>query len=561
MSAIFRCRAIVTAGLFLALVSGAAAEDGRVSNPAAHVETGTYVFSPDQSTLVQIGGIAGVHWTYCVQGQFQLIVDRDAKTASFAHVDANATDANSPQRALDPNQVFNLTLLVGTTVDDKTISFTGKTSDSSDVRITVTLQEGLVRLVGRTTPPPTGRDFFIFGLDAVAQRKYGGGTGEPNNPYQIATAADLLALGETPADYDKHFLLTADIDLDPKLPGGKVFDNAVIAGAWKLPFTGVFDGNGHTISRLTIVGEFSLGLFGQLGWNFQGQSSGEPTCTVTNLAVEDVNIVGSVISAGALAAYAEWAVVSHSSSTGKVSGKGTVGGLVGDNRHAVINCQSGCTVTGDSDVGGLVGNNNGSVTNCCSTGTVNGGSSVGGLVGRHRGSITQSCSTGGVSGKDAVAGLVGRNGICSMLHRLLRPGDIHRSYSAGAVKGETSVGGLIGEDNYGSIRQCYSTGAVSGSAQVDGLLSGRAPAMDVTAIFDVTASFWDVETSGLTISSGGQGKTTAQMQAASTFLSAGWDFIGETKNGTEDIWWIDEGKDYPRLWWQVAPAEIRNSKP
>ena len=47
------------------------------------------------------------------------------------------------------------------------------------------------------------------------------------------------------------------------------------------------------------------------------------------------------------------------------------------------------------------------------------------------------------------------------------------------------------------------------------------------------------------------GKTTAEMQTASTFLDAGWDFVGETKNGTEDLWWIDEGKDYPRLWWEL----------
>jgi hypothetical protein len=66
-------------------------------------------------------------------------------------------------------------------------------------------------------------------LALPANAKYSGGTGEPNDPYQIATAADLIALGETPADYDKHFILTADIDLDPNLPGGKVFSKAVIA--------------------------------------------------------------------------------------------------------------------------------------------------------------------------------------------------------------------------------------------------------------------------------------------------------------------------------------------
>jgi len=41
------------------------------------------------------------------------------------------------------------------------------------------------------------------------------------------------------------------------------------------------------------------------------------------------------------------------------------------------------------------------------------------------------------------------------------------------------------------------------------------------------------------------------MQQAETLLDAGWDFIGETANGTEEIWWINEGKDYPRLWWKL----------
>jgi hypothetical protein len=40
------------------------------------------------------------------------------------------------------------------------------------------------------------------------------------------------------------------------------------------------------------------------------------------------------------------------------------------------------------------------------------------------------------------------------------------------------------------------------------------------------------------------------MQTASTFLEAGWDFVDETKNGTDDIWWIPEGLDYPRLRWE-----------
>jgi hypothetical protein len=66
----------------------------------------------------------------------------------------------------------------------------------------------------------------------------------------------------------------------------------------------------------------------------------------------------------------------------------------------------------------------------------------------------------------------------------------------------------------------------------------------------VIYSFWDIQTSGRTSSQGGTGKTSDEMQTAGTFLEAGWDFVNETENGTEDIWWIDEGQDYPRLWWE-----------
>jgi hypothetical protein len=59
-----------------------------------------------------------------------------------------------------------------------------------------------------------------------------------------------------------------------------------------------------------------------------------------------------------------------------------------------------------------------------------------------------------------------------------------------------------------------------------------------------------METSGHTMSYGGIGKTTAEIQTAATFLEAGWDFVEETDNGSENIWGIDEGQDYPGLWWE-----------
>ena len=59
--------------------------------------------------------------------------------------------------------------------------------------------------------------------------EFAGGTGEPNDPYQIATAEQLISIGSDPNLLDKHFILVNDIDLDPNLPGGRVFDRAVIA--------------------------------------------------------------------------------------------------------------------------------------------------------------------------------------------------------------------------------------------------------------------------------------------------------------------------------------------
>jgi hypothetical protein len=105
---------------------------------------------------------------------------------------------------------------------------------------------------------------------------------------------------------------------------------------------------------------------------------------------------------------------------------------------------------------------------------------------------------------------------------------------------------LVG-NNDGTVTKSYSAGAVSGTGTGVGGLVGYN-----WWLCPVTQCFWDILTSAQTKSAGGTGKTTAEMKTAKTYLDAGWDFVGETANGTEDIWWILEGKDYPRLWWQAA---------
>jgi hypothetical protein len=197
-----------------------------------------------------------------------------------------------------------------------------------------------------------------------------------------------------------------------------------------------------------------------------------------------------------------------------------------------------------SGVGGLVGFNwQGPVTRCRSSGAVSGHHSVGGLVGFNEDAVTACYSTGVVSGTGpGVGGLVGDNGRT-----------VTDCYSTGAVSSPShNIGGLMGY-NEGIATHCYSTGTVTGGTHSVGGLVG----FDVSTVI---ASFWNTQTSGQAWSDNGTGKTTAQMQCAATYLDAGWDFVSETKNGTEETWWILEGKDYPRLSWQLPADDFEDGK-
>ncbi|HDM78965.1 MAG TPA: hypothetical protein ENG51_21270, partial [Deltaproteobacteria bacterium] len=83
----------------------------------------------------------------------------------------------------------------------------------------------------RRKPKMKTRTTFILFLTVIltlaagsALGAYSGGTGEPNDPYQIADANDLLELADTTTDYDKCFILTADINMQ-----GQVFTTSIIA--------------------------------------------------------------------------------------------------------------------------------------------------------------------------------------------------------------------------------------------------------------------------------------------------------------------------------------------
>jgi hypothetical protein len=354
---------------------------------------------------------------------------------------------------------------------------------------------------------------LLLGIVSSAQAKYSGGSGEPNDPYQIATAADLIALGETPADYGKHFILTADIDLDPNLPGRKVFDEAVIApdtdhkkgGFQGSSFTGTFDGNDRTISNFSYSsnGQDYAGLFGIVSAEIRNLVLANP-----HVAAEDGNCVGALAGAGGQ-------IFNCRVEGGIVTGKDNVGGLVGSADGMVVaNCCARVVVLGHKQVGGLVGSaGNSGISNCHAAGSVTGDEQVGGLVGY-------------VPHSDFWA--------------------VTDSYSLATVSGKRNVGGLVGS-NYTRVINCYSVGRVTGNEQAGGFAGLNEG--------EITACFWDIETSGTTTSAGGVGKTTAEMQDVSTFAGTGWDFQGEA-DGPSDIWSAVERGGYPVLWWEVPRSRL-----
>ncbi|MHC4356111.1 MAG: GLUG motif-containing protein [Planctomycetota bacterium] len=336
---------------------------------------------------------------------------------------------------------------------------------------------------------------------------------------------DPRRLRQTPADIDLSGYAGADFKT---------------IGYWRdreynAPFSGVFDGKHHTISNFTcVVADANhVGLFGYV--------DGEEA------EIRDLGLIDPNVDAAA----------GHA-----------VGSLVGELWGGTI---SGCyvrggTVSGGEAVGGLMGYGGGhwrwgaqdsTIVGCYAITNVIGLERVGGLVGRNDGTTVSGCySTGSVSGVEFIGGLVGQNGNWHhvIFETIFIYGSIDHCYSNCDVTGVATVGGLVGLNCAGEITRCYSSGAVLSSEpnrpidSKEGFFGGFVGDSEV----GIEDGFWDIEASGLTVSAGGTGKTTAQMQTAATFLEAGWDFVDEAANGTEDIWWILEGQDYPRLWWETG---------
>ena len=173
-------------------------------------------------------------------------------------------------------------------------------------------------------------------------------------------------------------------------------------------FTGIFDGQGQTISNLTInrpSGQW-VGLFG-----YNGASA-----TVSNLGLLNVSVTGNTATGGVVGE--NHGTITGVYTSGSVASNAGAGGIVGYNYGPLSNVYSTSAVSAPTIyAGGIAGLSLGSISQAYATGPVSGGSNVGGLLGYNGGSITQSYwdsyTTGQAAGIGAGAASSGLNEVTS----------------------------------------------------------------------------------------------------------------------------------------------------
>ena len=223
---------------------------------------------------------------------------------------------------------------------------------------------------------------------------------------QLKQLADEVNAGDSKSG--KTYLLANDIDLS-------VYPNWSPIGTLKpntsqvsYPFSGVFDGQNHTISNLTCTSVTNgyAGLFG----NFDG--------TVQNLILRDAQITVEGLQAAAVVCENyKGQVLNCAMIGGSVKGKGVAGGVVCYNRGTVENCYATGDVTSLSGgrvcyAGGVVGYNytEGTVQSCYAAGRVESEKHAGGAVGGNYGTVQNCVALGqSVSAQGHAHRVVGEN--------------------------------------------------------------------------------------------------------------------------------------------------------
>lgn len=286
----------------------------------------------------------------------------------------------------------------------------------------------------------------LYGVSAYAIEIDGLGTDE--SPYVIKNENQLIAITTNELPDDASYILNNDIKLITKswTPIGTNSENG---------FSGKFNGNGHTISNLTIGATTNtttdIGLF--------SKNEG----TISNLNVEVSSIIGNKYTGGIVGQ--NNGLVSGCKITGTISADNSyntdnsLGGAVGSNYGNVINVISNVTLKdGNTNTGGVVGYSEGTIERCEYTGVANDldTSYFGGIVGYSKGDVT-ACSNSGVINTylNYLGGVVG----------YADSGTISLSSNKSDISSTTTfnsyIGGLIGYNNNAEVSNCYSIGDVS----------------------------------------------------------------------------------------------------
>jgi putative cell wall-binding protein len=330
--------------------------------------------------------------------------------------------------------------------------------------------------------------FFLFLLSYLFLPLVGAAGSETTypkiaaDPIYIYTAAELNAVRN---NLSGHFIQMADIDL-----GGSPWSDGAgwePIGTESNGFGGVYDGNGFSISNLTISrsGENHVGLFGLTVTDGQEQ--------LKNIQLVNVSVSGYWL-VGGLVGYA-LGPIDNCSVSGTIVGDSWVGGLVGKSDKPLRECQATVSVRGANQTGGLAGAQDSSfISECSTSGSLLTEYYGGGMVGYTSGSIVSSQSSVNVTGLRYLGGLAGETAYalgqvihCSAsgtVESAIETGEesitggliglsrtrVSDCYATGDVMGQSLVGGLIGLQPAESVKDCYAEGAVSGHSYVGGLI-------------------------------------------------------------------------------------------
>jgi hypothetical protein len=270
------------------------------------------------------------------------------------------------------------------------------------------------------------------------------GAGTPSDPYMISSGSDLEKIQR---NLTAHYRLANDIDLAG-------VEWSPIGSTTAAPFTGSFDGAGYKLSNLTInkPGKDYMGLFGCAN-----------NATFKNINLENVNITAGGYIGALVGNAAGTSVIDNCTVTGmsSIAGGGTLGGLAGGFNGIITGSCANLNITGtNTGIGGLVGTGVCNISRSYATGNVTGRWSVGGLIGAVSGTktIENSFALGNVKATDNSLGYVG--GLVGNGTNMV----IRNCYATGQITGyPLYIGGIIGETMGAvTLTSCYYDGVASG---------------------------------------------------------------------------------------------------